>query len=304
MKFERVGKKIAWGALFLVLLIFFARSKIPDDRVGTLALKEVSKLTFGDTRLELSAEQTHISLLLMRVRFKNLSIRVIQQGSNPKTIRLDEIHVSPAILDLLKGRTGGSIKLIQKNRTVLRSLFWVSRQGFYSIETEFDQADLGDSGLSLTQTFANFSSSASVTGVAKLEGSGTVASALGRVSLYFGNTKLEGLKLGDKPIPSIRFSGAEFQLTLDKGKLKAEQVRLGKMENAADDLRGLISGELLLDPNIVQSMLNLDVTLRVSKEITDSLGFIADVALGKPNADGIYQFKLSGSLGQPQRVAQ
>ncbi|NDD91750.1 type II secretion system protein GspN, partial [bacterium] len=280
-------------------------AKLPDDRIGALALREASKqLSSEHTRVELSAETTSLSLFLRRLRFRNLTMRVIPEGGMPQSIQWEEARLSPSVFQLLVGRFGGSLKIIQNGRATLQASFWASGSGSFSLSAELDQADLGTKGLGFTALLSDITASIPITGSINLEGAGTPSSISGNVFLSIGNTRIQNLKLGSTVLPTLNVSDGEIRLMVSGGKAKIETFRISKVEREADDIRGTITGDVTLASVFEQSSLNTEIKIKLSRPLLDSLGYLASLALGTPSPDGGFEFKLTGPLSQPERKNQ
>ena len=79
----RIARTAGWIITFVAFLALFTVSKLPEDRIGGLLLDKASDtLSSGTTRIRLSADRTHISLLLLgRIRFKGLNLQVFRDLS-------------------------------------------------------------------------------------------------------------------------------------------------------------------------------------------------------------------------------
>jgi type II secretion system protein N len=299
----RIAKKIAWVLAFIGFLAMFTFSKLPDDRLGVLILGKASDaLSSGGHRIELTAERTKISLLLLgRIRFEGLTVRVASGTGSPTSIRWEEARLSPSLLDLLLARLGGTVQLRGKDGSSLSLAFWSTRAGKFSASAKLDQAELGSAGIGLLPILAGINATLPLSGTVELSGeSSKPATLAGKIQISIGKSEIPAQRISGFPIPTIRFSDGELRANVVQGSLKLDSLRIGKMDRETDDIRGSASGDIALAQSLDSSQLNLKAKLRFSEPVLKSL-FLVDALLGPgKQADGSYSIQLTGPLYSPQ----
>ncbi len=299
----QIAKNVGWVAAFIAFLTFFTLAKLPDDRIGGLLLGKASEaLSATGGRVELTAERTRISLLLLgRIRFEGLTVRTTSSSGAPASVRWDEARLSPSLLDLLLARFGGTINLLGKDGSSLSLAFWSTRGGKFSASVKAEKAELGTAGLGLLPILSGIDATLPLTGTIDLSGEASQPASLsGRIQLNIGKTELPAQRVSGFPLPGIRFDDGEIRATFAQGSAKIESFRLGKMERETDDLRGTATGDIALARSWDSSQLNLKARVRFSESILKSL-FLLDALLGPgKQPDGSYSIQLTGPLDAPQ----
>ena len=303
IRVRKILRAVGWSSAFLLALVFFTVSKLPDDRIGSIVLSEASQALSSPGHLvQLSAERTRISLLLLgRLRFEGLQIIVRKTDGSPMNIRWDEARLSPSIANVLLGRLGGSVKIIHRGKTMLSASFWGKRSGNFSFSGKLEEADLGDAGIGVLPFFAGLSATLPLSGSIKFSGEGKPETTSGSVELTLGNTKIQAQRIEGFDVPSIHIGDGEIRLTVDKGKVKISTLRLGRLDRDSDDISGNATGELTLAPSLENSQLNLSARLKISEAILTKY-FILTGFLGAKQADGAFNFKLVGPLSFIQPI--
>jgi type II secretion system protein N len=299
----QIARNIGWVVAFIGFLTLFTVAKLPDDRIGGLLLGKASEVLSSDgRRVELSAERTRISLLLLgRIRFEGLTVRTSSSSGAPASIRWDEARLSPSLLDLFLARLGGTVQLLAKDGSSLSLAFWSSRGGKFSLSAKFDKAELGNAGLGIVPILSGIDATLPLTGTIDLSGdTHQPTSMAGKIQLGIGKTELPAQRISGFPLPAIRFGDGEIRANVAQGTIKIESLRLGKMDRETDDLRGSASGDIALSRSWDSSQLNLKARLRFSEPILKSL-FLLDALLGPgKQPDGSYSIQLTGPLYAPQ----
>lgn len=299
----RILKRFGWIAAFFGLLIVFTLAKLPDDRIGGLILEKASEaLSARGHRIEMTAERTRISLLLLgRIRFEGLSLRMTSDSGKSTFIRWNEARLSPSFIDLLLTRMGGTIKIEGKDGSALTLAFWTTRSGKFSFSAKMDRADLGIGGIGLLPMLAEVEATLPLSGTIELSGDGSKPTSLsGKVQLTLAKSEIPGQRISGFPIPSIRFSDGEVRSIINSGVVKVESLRVGKLDRNTDDLAAVGSGEITLSSTWEASQLNLQSKLRFSESVLKSL-VLLDALLGAgKQPDGSYSIRLIGPIYAPQ----
>jgi hypothetical protein len=103
-------------------------------------------------------------------------------------------------------------------------------------------------------------------------------------------------------IPKIAVSESVADVTFGKGKATLKTVRIGKTGNTAEDLRGTVTGDLLLAKSWDSSTLNLKIRFSLAESILKSF-MLLDAILGAgKQPDGSYAFNLTGPLSAPMPI--
>jgi type II secretion system protein N len=299
----QIARNIGWVVAFISFLALFTVAKLPDDRIGGLLLGKASEvLSSGGRRVELSAERTRISLLLLgRIRFEGLTVRTSSSSGAPASIRWDEARLSPSLLDLLLARLGGTVRLLGKDGSSLSLAFWSSRGGKFSASVKLEKAELGTAGLGIVPILSGVDATLPLSGTIDLSGDANQPTSMtGKVQLSIGKTELPAQRVSGFPVPAIRFGDGEIRANVAQGTIKIESLRLGKMERETDDLRGSATGDISVARGWDSAQLNLKAKLRFSESVLKSL-FLLDALLGPGRQpDGSYSIQLTGPLEAPQ----
>lgn len=306
----KLGLRAAgWMAAALALITLFTVAKLPDDRIGATLLSMASQqLSASGTPIELTAAKTRISLLLLgRVRFLDVSLRVATPSGSVRTSHWKEARLSPSFVDLLLGRMGGSLRILSDDQSELDVAAWFKSSGNFALSLESHDFNLGDSGsglLGLIPGAAGFQGRLPLSGKMELNGNlEQPSSILGQIHLKVGKTDLPQQKIAGMPFPEVHLSEGEIRVAVDAGTAKLESVRLGKMDLASDDLRLAASGSIKLAQSWPASGLDVSAKIQLSDAIKKSF-FLLDAILGQGRQpDGSYSIALTGSLSAPNYAA-
>ncbi|MFN7684311.1 MAG: type II secretion system protein GspN [Oligoflexia bacterium] len=302
-KIKKLLPALSWASLFLAVVAFFTLLKLPEQQIGQLLIEKINETLQQSTlALEISAERTRLSLLpLPAVRLEEVTLKARDATGNPIRANWKSLRIRPSVLDLILGRLGATIEIQAglKPSRLLSASAW-SKGSSFSLDLTLNQAELGETGLSILPLFAHISGKIPVSGRVQLSGNSSDLTALsGMIQLSFETVELPAQKISSFSTPKLTIRGGEIRAGIAASKLKIDSFRLGKPAEAGDDLAGTLSGSITLGKTLDSSQMDLKAMLRVSEAVNRAF-FIIDAILGvgrKP--DGSYSLSLNGPLYAP-----
>ena len=117
----------------------------------------------------------------------------------------------------------------------------------------------------------------------------------GMMRLEYHNLSIMKSTLLGKPMPDIVFKDpAVVQLSLNNRFLNIDEWSL-----ASDNLEVAASGRITVRKRIENSMMKINLKLKLGEAIEDNLGMLA-LGLGEPDANGYYNYNISGTPKNPK----
>jgi len=278
-----IGGYIVYG---LALFIFFAYLTFPfNDMRGRVESLLEDALSTG---VSIKAIEPSIIPGLI---LKGITISNSLDGEGP-AIRIDRLRLRIGLLPLL----WGSYKLSGKV-SLYGGQGWGRvkyRGNFLDINMDFKGIHLEDMDYMEKRWGLKFKGALS--GGIKFTGSSTDASQL-KGKAYFS---LKGGGMGESSffslltIPAMDFEDTEANMVFSSGKGVLEEFRLkGK------DVECVLSGDIILQSSIAQSLLGFKGRFKLSESLSGSFGsFLPYVNLQK-DAQGYYLFSITGNLSAP-----
>jgi len=284
---------LGWVLFALFCLIFFTVIKLPKDKLKDYIIGSVNS-TLSDQGITYTAKNTTISYLFgIKINLQQVSLTLPPPA--PK-VTLDEITLSPSLLNLLIGKFKASFD-IKSQKTQLGGMFSLKGQ---QLETTFraEEIDLGKLGV--------FTLAAGIDGSALLSGSGDVtlnladySSTQGSLSLSLKNLGLEPQTLFGFAIPKISISEGTAYFEATNGKLTIKQFKLGKNGNKADDINGSLTGTITLAKYLTSSKMDLNTKFGFSENVMKSFILLETLLGPGKQPDGTYSYNLKGPLTAP-----
>ncbi len=296
-------KRVSWFFFGLFCLIFFTIIKLPREPIkNSLHTMIADALAAHGASFSTSEEKLSL-FLLPSYQLKKVTLTL---PSPSERVNLDEVNVSPLLLPLFLGKLGGEVQ-IQAGQGTLRGSMTV-RKTLFSTSFQAEKFDLGRLGV--IPLFLGIQASSLIEGNGSLS---TDAQAFnltqGKLNLNLSKLLVDAQSIAGFAIPKLVVSEALLQATIQDGKAKISNLRLGKSGasgTADDDVRATISGEITLGKTFEASTLNLKTKFSFSENFLKSF-MLLDAILGAgKQSDGSYAFNLTGSVANPipQPLAQ
>jgi type II secretion system protein N len=294
---------LGWVSLSLSLIITFTVAKLPDQQIGQILLSNVNRaLQQGPMHLEISAQKTRISLFpLPGLRLEEITLKTRDPSGNSVRIRWAMLKIRPALLDLLMGRVGATVAIHPQpdQPAAIEASFWGTKDAF-SVSATFDRADLGEGGAGLLPLLARVSGKLPLSGTLRLSGDPQQLSGWnGSIQLDLDAISLPAQKIAGFQAPALAIRGGSMRIQIANSRAKVENLRLGKISEAGDDLAGTLSGEVTLGKSWDASQLGLSAKLRISEALNKAFFLIDALLASSKTPDGSYSFTLTGPTYAP-----
>jgi type II secretion system protein N len=168
------------------------------------------------------------------------------------------------------------------------------------MNVSFDKADLGEAGAGLLPLLGKVSGKLPLSGSITLSGDPQQLSGwAGAITLDLDSIALPAQKIAGFQAPALSIRGGSIRVQIAGSRAKLENVRLGKVTEAGDDLAGTLSGEVTLGKTWDSSQLSLNAKVRISEAVNKAF-FLIDALLGASKTqDGSYSFTLTGPTYAP-----
>ena len=284
--------KVGWFCLGLFSLLFFTILKIPEQKIK-IYVENTLINTLAQYGYTLSTIESQFSLLFLTYSLKGVTL----QGPPPAPLaRADRIDVSPSLFSLLTGKSGGNFTIYQESG-ILKGSVAVSHSRF-SLSYQAKKFDIGKVKL-LPMT-------AGILGGGILNGNGSIQGEFNSPSSWEGDLLIDLEKIQIEPqsivgfsVPRISISEGTTQIVFEKGKANVKVLRMGKLDNLADDLRGSLAGDLVLGKTWDLSTLNLKTDFTFSDNILKAFVLLESLLGPGKHPDGKYHFAITGSVQGP-----
>lgn len=290
---QKIINRAGWIAFGLFLLIFFTIIKIPDDRIKGLIDGNIANF-LSQKGITYSASETKLSYLFgISYTLKGVTLNFPSQSAPG---HIDEISVSPSLLSLLIGKTGGSVDVSNAGGSLSAS--FSSRNTSFSSSFKIKKLDIGKLGV--LPIAVGIQGSAVIDGEGSVSGDMQIPSSLdGKVSLRLSKGVIDPQTFFGFSVPRIGISEGTVEVVFDKSKATIKTFHLGKTGNAADDFQGTLTGDVTLGKQWESSTLNLKTHFTLSENIMKAF-ILLDTILGSgKQLDGSYAFSLGGGVLTP-----
>lgn len=292
----KILKWTGWGVFALFCLIFFTFLKLPEARLKTL-LEGTLANTLRPYGITYTARKTELSV--------GIGISYNLQGVNvnfpgrPGPLQVDRIEISPSLFPLLLGKLSSGLS-VEMGKGSLETQFTVplrmSQQQQPPIDLTFDIESLDLAKLGFLSQFGGLK------GVLVISGQGSISGDLSNPQSVDGDIELESEKISlpsqtvmGFAIPEIAISQAEADLSIDGGKVKIQDLDVGK-KGSQDDLIAEIRGAIDLNRRLDYSRADLTAKFQLSDKIKKALPLIDTILQAGKRKDGAYAFQLKGPL--------
>lgn len=290
-RFSRTLRWFGWSTFALFIFLLFTLLKLPEERIRAYIQGSISA-ALSEQGIGFSADESFISMIRASYILKDVSL-TFPSGD---AVKVERVTFTPAILPLLAGKQGGTLKIENGGGTLSAS--FSMRKGAFQLSYDASGIDIGKIGI--LPAAAGIKGSAVLTGKGELSGEMGVPSTLsGNVQLQLGKILIDQQPVMGFPIPKLSISEGKAEITADKGKAVIRTLQLGRPGNAADDLRATVSGDATLSRSWPTSSVNLRIQLGVSEAVLKSLSLLEMVLAQGKQPDGSYAFTISGPIGAP-----
>ncbi len=284
-----------WTVFFLFWLSVFTLVKLPEDRLKGLIQGSLTA-ALGSRGITYTAVRSDLSLGFTGLSYRMREVTLSIPGSEAPA-KFDSVEVSPSLFSLLRGRMAGSFRVDAAGGGRLKGTASLAQTDI-DLNVSAKDFDLGQTGV--LALLAGVRGSALVRGDVTLEGDPTSpASMTGNLSLNLKNAVIEAQSLQGFPIPKLQISEGAVDVQINKGKATVRNLRLGKSDNAGDDVRAEAKGEVTLAKQLPSSSLNLKIQFKLSDHVKRSLVLLDALLGGGKQADGGYAYQLTGTLEAP-----
>lgn len=294
-RIRQVLRYAGWSMFFVFWLAFFTLFKLPEDRLKSYIQGSLTA-ALGSRGITYTSVRSDLSLGIFGLSYQMKDVTLSIPGSETPA-KFDSISVSPSLFSLLRGRMAGSFRVDTPGGGRLKGSASVAQTDL-DLSVTAKEFDLGQTGL--LALLAGIRGSGLIRGDINLDGDPSApASMSGNLSIELKKITIDAQSLQGFPIPKLQISEGVAELDIKKGKVTVRNLRLGKSDNAGDDIRAQVSGEVTLARQLGSSALNLKVQFKLSDNVKKSL-VLLDALLGSGRqADGGYAFQLTGSLESP-----
>jgi type II secretion system protein N len=280
-------KFVGLGFLFLILVVLFTLTKIPETRVTSL-LQSYVQSELDPYEIYLTDRGRSLSLFTgIKYTLDHPTLELADQTR----IELDDLEVRPNLLSLFTGRFGAKATLHQSGAELVMNAA-ASRS---KVETDINlkEIDLGKFGV---LGFAGLKGSGLVSGKVTVDGSVTdFASFNGTIDLKLKKLKLDEQRFMGFAIPETRVAEGTILIEIKNGKLVMKNVQIGRQ---SDDLNATVTGDITLNRNLNASALNLRTVFAISDKLRGALSLLEGLIAPAKQSDGHYAYKMTGPVGQ------
>lgn len=305
---QKLLRGLGWTLFGLFCLILFTVLKLPEIRIKNYLQGMISS-TLATQGMTFSAAETDLSMGF-GISYEMKDVTLNPPPPQP-SVKIEQIKVSPALLSLLLGKAGGSVK-IKNGDGDLKAAFSMSGAlgaamgsgGPREFSTSYELKDMNLGKLGVLALAAG------IQGSVVASGDGSIAGDLNSPQTWNGTTRLnlsrivieqQTLNISGMPIsvPRLTISEGQIEVAFNQGKATVRSLKLGKPGNANDDIIATITGDILLGKQWQSSTLNLRTRFNFSQKILKSFVLI-DALLGAgKQGDGGYAFNLTGPILAP-----
>lgn len=287
-----IGKFLLLGLLFICLLVVFTLVKVPQPKIHAWVLGTINQ-QLTPMGIQVSADEGHIQLGL-GIKYEMSGVRLTKSVSQ-KSLRLSRMEVTPTFLPLLQGKLGGGFRLEDEGSGSVSGTVLTKSEDFEA-KVDIENLDLGKMGI--LPFAAGIEGTSNVKGAIELAGNMSSLSSLsGKVDLNLAKLVIDSQKVMGFEVPRTAVGDGVISLSIGSGKVTFTTFRLGK-PGGADDLNGILSGEIKLNKVVDNSDANLKLKFgfadRYKQEKTISL---LDSLLGQFKLpDGTFSMRFMGPL--------
>jgi type II secretion system protein N len=309
-KLKKILNGTGLALLFVISFCFFLYFSFPYGVLKEAITAEVNKSSPFNFRIEKFGPSFPLG-------FSATGVGVASKTSN-RRLEIQSVSVDVSLLSLLIGRLGTAISVTSKTGGKLNlglriGIFSAIKGNYLPSRITLDANnfaidDYTAFGMSLLANDASMNPM-----VAPLLSQIGIKGALnGKVDIDLDTSEATQSK------GSIELGLAKAELTIDDPSLDIGEQKFDKFIVRAnmdkgklviDDKSGLKSQGIILELNgkvdlkeaISASLLNLNLVLKLDKQLKDNFGFIVDAAMGGQNGEA--KMQILGTIAQPRTVA-
>ena len=284
-----IPKKIALGFFFVMLLVFFTLTKLPQSKITAL-IQGMVQTSLDPYGIYITDHGRELSIWKgFEYRLNQPSIELPDQSR----IELDSLVISPKIASLFTGKIGAVLEVVQEKSKL--NIEGTIRGDLVDGTLKFDAIDLGKFGL---LSFAGgIKGGGQLTGDIHIDGHlADLPSLAGNIDLKLKHIHLEDQNLFGFHLPDMDVNDGIINATINQGKVSMKQFVVGK---GNDDLQLTLTGDISLNRNINSSNLNLRAVIGLSEKVRQSIPLLDTLLGSAKQGDGKYVYKLTGSFMAP-----
>lgn len=290
---QKIMRRVGWGVFAFFTLIVFTLMKLPEDRVKAYIDGNISAL-LAPRGISYSAGDSSLSVLF-GITYTLKDVTLTFPPPSPQA-RIDQIEISPSFLSLLIGKFGGSLWIKAGNGTLSSSFSVKNPEASLSFKAK--KLDLGRLGL--IPALLGVRGSGLLEGTASLSGNMLIPSTVeGAVDLRLTQVAMDPQSIEGFAVPRLALSEVIANLEISRAKATIKTLRIGKQGNAADDIQGVLTGEITLTKLWEMSNLNLKAHFGFSENVMKSFALLDMLLASGKQADGTFAFSLTGPLASP-----
>ncbi len=282
-------KKIVLGFLFVLILLFFTLTKLPQAKITGL-VQGVVQQSLDPYGIYISDQGRELSI------WKGFQYRLIQPSielPDLSRIELDSLVVSPKLSSLITGKIGAELEITQGPATL--TFDGTIRGDLIDGTVNLNSIDLGKFGI--LSFVGGIKGSGLINGNIHLDGHlADLPSLIGNINLNLSRIHFEEQNLFGFHLPDMDIKEGVINALIQQGKVQMKQIVIGK---GADDIQIAVTGDIGLNRNINSSNLNLRTLIGLSDKIKQSIPLLDTILGSAKQSDGKYAYKLTGSLMAP-----
>lgn len=291
---QRILQTLGWTFFALSCFLLFTVLKLPETRIKNLVQGYISSalapygmsITMGEADLSLG----------FGLSYEMKDVLVNFPPPTPP-LRLESLEITPSISALFLGDIAAHLQAEAVEGSLKASVSTDALSPGEAVSLSFDLDQLNIGKLGILPALAS-----GLQGGLIASGSGTFSGNLaspnsleGQVDLDLKKITIPQQSLMGFSIPKLGVSEGKVDLALDKGKVKLNQVKIGKA-GTADDIVASLSGSANLGRRLDMSTVDLRADFNFSENVKKSFSLLDALLAAGRKPSGGYAFKLTGPV--------
>lgn len=277
---------LIYSLLFAVGFVLFAVVRVPSERLARITLAyadnagyKVEYDSIGGTLLP------GFSLQGVRV-FNTLS------GSDVPTVELADFSVRTTILPLFTGKAGVLVNASLYGGSLKAKILHRGETNW--VEGKMSDIDMG--AFTVVKEKLQVPIQGSIDGEFDLEILPSIMQSVGTIAIVLNSFRVEqGMLMGTFKFPGADFGDVHGSLIMENGKLLFD-----RFAGDGADIKLTAEGDITLQEPVAVSALNVNVKLKMSPRIEESLGFAFPLLGLNKSPEGDYVRRIGGTLSAPR----
>lgn len=277
---------LIYTLLFTVGFVLFSVVRVPSDRLARITLAYADSAGY-------KVEYDSIGSTLLP-GFKLHGVRIFDAASDNKipSMELTDFSVRTTILPLFLGKAGVLVKADAYGGSIKARILHRGETNW--VEGKISDIDIG--AFTVLKDKLKVPVQGSMDGDFDLEILPSIMQSVGNIAIVLNSFRVdEGMLLGTFKFPGADMGDVHGSLIMENGKLLFD-----RFAGDGADIKVVAEGDITLQEPVGASALNVNVKLKMSPRIEQSLGFAFPLLGLNKSPEGEYVRRIGGTLTSPR----